>query len=228
MRTGRKSQRGPAFGILALLVLGLTTVLWWVASNSAEGPAGTAASDVAAAQTQSVRDTVSADSLSVAATLTAQPPAVTSTPGPTGIHEDDYVRHSGSLLGVDAVNGWGGVLDGQVVGIWAGSMMSDPQHGVLYLMLNYTYEEAFLTETKHGALRLTAEQNNRLTAIAADGAVYYFDVPARRYVASLAEVVPTATANPTVTPLPPLPIPTPTVFQYPAPTAPTPENTVSP
>jgi hypothetical protein len=106
--------------------------------------------------------------------------------------------------------------------------MGDPQQGVLYLMLNYTYEEAFPTAAKHGALRLTAEQNNRLTAVAADGAIYYFDVPARRYVASLDEVVPTATAYPTVTPpVPPLPIPTPTAFEYPAPD-PTAEGTASP
>lgn len=197
---------------------------------SAEEPTSTVAPDIGASQTQSVRETLSADIMSVAATLTAQPPAATSVPGPTaGIIEDNYVRHSGSLLGVDTLNGWGGVINGLPVGVWAGAVVGDPEQGLLYLMLNYTYEEPFPTENKHGALRITAEQNNRLSIVATDGTIFYFDVPARRYVASLDEIASTATPYPTLTPhAPPSPIPTPTVFQYPAPPTPTLESTVSP
>jgi hypothetical protein len=183
---------------------------------------------MSASLTQSVRDTLSVDIRSVAATLTAQPPASTSIPGPTGIFENNYVRFSGSKLGVEAVNGWGGVVDGKIVGIWAGSVIGDPEQGVLYLMLNYTYEESFVTETKHGALRILAEQNNRLTAVAIDGTAYYFDVPARCFVTSLDEVVPSVTPFGSITPDAPPPIPTPTVNQYPAPLVSTPQGTAGP
>jgi hypothetical protein len=49
-------------------------------------------------------------------------------------------------------------------------------------------------------VHVIAEQNNRLTLQAVDGEIFYFDVPARQFVASLTEVVPTATPLPTLTP----------------------------
>jgi hypothetical protein len=52
----------------------------------------------------------------------------------------------------------------------------------------------------HGGVRVIAEQNNRLILQAIDGEIFYFDVPARRFVNSLSEVVPTATLLPTRTP----------------------------
>jgi hypothetical protein len=48
-----------------------------------------------------------------------------------------------------------------------------------------------------------SEQNHRLTLVSTDGTTYYFDVPARQFVASPDEVVPTATPPPTFTPYPP-------------------------
>jgi hypothetical protein len=65
-------------------------------------------------------------------------------------------------------------------------------------------------------VRVVSEQDNRLTLVTTDGTTYYFDVPARRFVVSLAEAVPSATPPPTYTPIP-LPG---TVIPYPAPTEP--------
>jgi hypothetical protein len=73
-------------------------------------------------------------------------------------------------------------------------------------------------------VRVVSEQNNRLTLVSTDGTTYYFDVPARRFVDSLNEVVPSATPPNTFTPFPTLhviwsstPVP-PTYNPYPAPT----------
>ncbi len=65
------------------------------------------------------------------------------------------------------------------------------------------------------------EFNNRLVLVAEDGTVFYFDIPARRFVPSLTEWVPTPTSTPTNTPLPTHPpYPPPPTRSYPLPTAP--------
>jgi hypothetical protein len=151
-------------------------------------------------------------------------PFPTQVPFPTGTREGEMVKFSAEKMFLDALNGWGGYLDGISVVIYAGSQPEDPEQGAIVILFNLPYRffsEKVLTPTKHGGVRVVAEQNNRLTLLAADGENYYFDVPARRFVASLTEVVPTATPPPTYTP----PVfvtdtPVPTYNPYPLPTEP--------
>jgi len=73
--------------------------------------------------------------------------------------------------------------------------------------------EQFVTSTKHGALQAVSEQNNRLTLIASNGTLFYFDLPTHQFVASLTEVAPSVTPSPSNTPEP-------TGLPYPPPTEP--------
>jgi hypothetical protein len=131
------------------------------------------------------------------------------TPKPTGIVESDvYLQASGRKLGVITQNAWGGLLDGNEVDVWAGASLDDPQQGIVRITVSVFrggISELITTPTKHGGVRVVSEQNNRLTLVSTDGTVYYFDVPARRFVASLTEVVASATLPATGTPLPPPP-----------------------
>ena len=134
----------------------------------------------------------------------------------TGIYEDEPVKHSGKLLGLDAQNGWSGFVDGYYVFLYAGALLSAPEQGVVFMvttMPSHTSFEQFLTSTKDGALRVVSEQNNRLTLTATDGMVFYFDLPTRQFVASLTEVAPSVTPSPLATP-------SPTGLPYPPPTTP--------
>jgi hypothetical protein len=58
----------------------------------------------------------------------------------------------------------------------------------------------YKTPSKVGPVKIVDAQGERLVLLAEDGTTLYFDVPARRFVASLAEVVPTATPAPPATP----------------------------
>jgi hypothetical protein len=177
--------------------------------------------DISVTQTLSVIATLAADKQTLVAILASQAPPATPPPGPTGIVEDNFVKFSGSKLGLDTQNGWSGIDNGNLVSVWVGSLIDDPQQGALHLMLTLPYrsnQEQFLTPEKVGALRIVAEQNNRLTLASANGATYYFDVPARRFVVSLSETVLTATPLPTYTPYaPPATAPIPTGYPYPVP-----------
>jgi hypothetical protein len=111
-------------------------------------------------------------------------------------------KFSAEKLFLDGLNAWGGYLDGFSVAVYAGSLPEDSEQGAIVVVSSQPYrffEEKVLTPTKHGAVRVVAEQNNRLILQAIDGELFYFDVPARRFVDSLTEVVPTATLIPTQT-----------------------------
>jgi hypothetical protein len=142
---------------------------------------------------------------------------------PTGTREDMYVKPSGEKMGLDAQNAWFGLLDGRPVSVHAGALLGDSSQGAIYILGGRGVNGQILTPTKHGGVRVVSEQNNRLTLVSTDGTTYYFDVPARRFVDSLTEVVPSATSLFTWTPLPTLHViwtstPVPTYNPYPAPT----------
>jgi hypothetical protein len=133
-------------------------------------------------------------------------------PPPTGTFMDETVKFSAKIKGLDALNGWFGFVDGNQIVIYAGSLLDDPEQGAIAILIKLLYRnfsEKVLTPTRHGGVRVVAEQNNRLTLQAANGEIFYFDVPARRFVASLTKVVPTATPPPTYTPYAPVPYPYP-------------------
>jgi len=155
-------------------------------------------------------------------------PTAPDTPVPhTGTVEvDQYLIVSGKKANIDAQSGFAGMLGDVPVHIMTGSKGGDPSQGVVHLIVQFRLPlkgvvEHVFTPTKHGAIRIVSEQNNRLTLVSTDGTMYYFDIPARQFVDSLTEVVPTATLLPTVTPFPtppptvPSPTPLPTVNPYP-------------
>jgi hypothetical protein len=126
-------------------------------------------------------------------------------PGPTGIRDDEAEKFAWAPEGLKVVNGFGATVDGNDVGIWAGSLFSDSRQGFIQVLWIYpyrSYQTLILTPAKHGALRITAERNNRLTLSAADGTVLYFDIPGLRFVPSLTAAVSTVTPPPTYTPVP--------------------------
>jgi hypothetical protein len=174
--------------------------------------------------------------------LAYTPPPEVNTPVylPTGIYDDQRVKISASLLFMDAQNAWYGLGDGYSFALYAGALQSDPDQGVLILDMvspeGGGYSQ-YVTSSKHGALRIVSNtQNNRFTLTAADGTVFYFDLPTRQFVASLTEVAPTVTPSPLPSPTP-LPTPSPTLLPYPLPALepthlpyplPTPPDTVVP
>jgi hypothetical protein len=153
---------------------------------------------------------------------------------PTGTSEDMYVLASGEKMGLDVQNAWFGVLDERPVSVYAGALSGVPEQGAIYIFVELPsriVNEQILTPTQHGGVRVVSEQNNRLTLVSTDGTTYYYDVPARRFVDLLTEIVPSATPPFTFTPLPTLPaiwistpVP-PTYNPYPAPTG---QSTTSP
>jgi WD40 repeat protein len=115
----------------------------------------------------------------------------------TGIYDDQPVKVSGSLLFIDAQNAWSGITDGYHVYIFVGALQSDPDQGVVY-MTSPRFEQ-FLTPSKHGAVRVVSEQNDRLTLVALDETIFYFDISTCQFVASLTEVAPSVTPSPVIT-----------------------------
>jgi hypothetical protein len=55
----------------------------------------------------------------------------------------------------------------------------------------------YLTPTKAGPVRIIDAKRDRLVLRSDKGVTFYFDVPGRRFVSSLTEIVPTATVQPT-------------------------------
>jgi hypothetical protein len=155
-------------------------------------------------------------------------PTVYVTPVPPGTAEGVFTIASGNKLGLDTQNGWHGFVDGNKVDIYSGALSDDADQGAIFLFVEIPRSgigELIQTPTKHGAVHVVSEQDNRLTLVSTDGTTYYFDLPARRFVDSLTEVVPSATPPVTETPLPPLPTidfsiltSAPTYNPYPVPT----------
>jgi hypothetical protein len=145
---------------------------------------------------------------------------------PTGTREGERIKPSGEKMGLDAQNAWVGIFNGRPVSVFAGALSEVPEQGAIYIFVELPtggVNELILTPTKHGGVRVISDYNNRLTLVSTDGTTYYFDLPARRFVASLTEIVPSATPPFTFTPLPTLhviwtstPVP-PTYNPYPTP-----------
>jgi hypothetical protein len=122
---------------------------------------------------------------------------------PTGTIESKYAIASGKTLGINAVNGWFGFWDGNEISLYAGASSNDPDQGVIVILMRYAPEGNLPTPTKHGAVHVVSEHNNRLTLVSTDGTTYYFDIPSLSYVSSLTVFAPSITPPPTRTPYPP-------------------------
>jgi hypothetical protein len=160
----------------------------------------------------------------VLATYRAKPtrtPFPTPEPVPTGTREGDRVKFSAQKLGIDAENAWSGMLDGGDVSVYAGTN-GYPDQGALAILIfgSNGFDGYFLTPTRHGAVRVIGEQHNRLILQAKDGTLFYFDLPARRFVATLSEIALTATPAAKYPPpatARPYPYPNPPPYPYPYP-----------
>jgi hypothetical protein len=122
---------------------------------------------------------------------------------PTGTIESGYAMATGHLLGINAVNGWFGFWDGNEVSVYAGASSDDPDQGVIVILMRNALEGSLPTPTKHGAVHVVSEQDNRLKLVSTDGTIYYFDIPSLSYVSSLTVFAPSITPPPTRTPYPP-------------------------
>jgi hypothetical protein len=122
---------------------------------------------------------------------------------PTGTIENGREIATGQLLGINAVNGWYGLWDGNEVNLYAGALSDDPDQGVIVFSINIGHFENYPTPTRHGAVRVVSEQDNRLMLVSTDGTTYYFDIPSLSYVSSLTAFAPSITPPPTSTLFPP-------------------------
>jgi hypothetical protein len=117
---------------------------------------------------------------------------------------------------LDPKNSWYGIVNGLSARVDAGALPEDPSQGAIHLNMDLPERsgimEQILTPGKDGAVLVASELNNRLVLVAEDGTVFYFDLPARSFVNSLTEWVPTPTSTPTNTPAPP-PTPYPPPYQ---------------
>jgi hypothetical protein len=154
--------------------------------------------DLPATTTQNAIATISAAKQQGAATFVVKmttSPIATGIPGPTGISEvNEPTRLLLAREGLTVQNGWGGYINGHAVSVWAGTTTTNPDEGVIEVMWvgpQQTLRQRFTISGQHGWLKISAEQNNRLTLASADKATYYFDVPGLRVASSLAEIVPT-------------------------------------
>jgi hypothetical protein len=162
-------------------------------------------SAVAAAETATAADIFYTQQAISRATHQASSPtsALPATFPPTGTNESPETILVGKQLGFDVLNAWGGILNGKPISVYAGASSTDPNQGEIFILIYDGIAKPFLTPTKHGAVRVVSEHNNRLTLVSTDGTTYYFDIPAMSYVPSLTVFAPSITPPPTRTPVPP-------------------------
>lgn len=107
-------------------------------------------------------------------------------------------------------NQWANYINNHWVAVFAGAYSDNLAQGIVVFVWN---SELYETPLPAGSVHIVAEDNYRLTLLSTDGTIFYFDIPARRFVDSLTEVVPTAT------PITPSPTATATITDTPGPTA---------
>lgn len=151
--------------------------------------------------------------------LTDQP--IQNPPRPTGILETGGGDFPGDLFTI--INSWQNARDNHWSLIYAGAYAQEPEQGIV-IASGVPHDIVFETPMRAGSVRIVDETNFRLTLLAEDGTVFYFDVPGLRFVDSLTEIVPTITpfmsATPTLTHTRgPTDTPLPTCTPGPTPTA---------
>lgn len=110
-------------------------------------------------------------------------------------------------------NMWYEIVSGKNIRVYAGALPDNPgvsSQPASQGMVIVWGEGNYPTPIKVGPVRVVDARGERLILQSENGTTFYFDVPARRFVGSLTEVVPTATSAP-------IPIPTATPTQRPYP-----------
>lgn len=197
---------------LAILALALAYAIQSSATPLAPAtpPAGTAAAPTFPATgypgpTMEATTTATLEpdvSLTLAWLQTSQP--IATVHYPVGIYQEGLAEYS--RLGFNIKNGWRRDINGYPARVAAGALTSDPQQGIILASWDLpgaANAGVYETPNKVGAVQIVAEENYRLTLQAEDGTIFYFDVPAQRFVTSLTEVAPTVTPRPSSTPVPP-------------------------
>lgn len=127
---------------------------------------------------------------------------------PTGIFEAGAeFYHQGYRM----QNAWQNLVNGYWADVVAGAYANDPEQGVIFSSWHFpnaAIGRFYDTPTRAGSVRIIAEQNYRLTLEAADGTIFYWDIPSQSFVASLTDIVATTTPPPTHTPTAGAQIPT--------------------
>jgi len=121
----------------------------------------------------------------------------------TGIFEGQAGEFKPSQAKIQ--NRWQGIVNGDYVIVFAGSLGNDSEQGIVYVQRissdkRSTTWTSYPTPEKLGPVRIVQAETFRLVLDTDGGNTLYFDVPAQRYVSSLTEIVPTITPIPT--PLP--------------------------
>jgi len=127
----------------------------------------------------------------------------------TGIIENPSVPFSS--MDFKITNAWQELVNGNYILIFAGSLANDPNQGVLLLESDIPGDSGgYLTPRKNGTIRIVMVKGLRLVLETPTNDLFYFDVPARRFVNSLDEIAATATPLPAIsaTPTPTLATPT--------------------
>jgi hypothetical protein len=210
------------FGIILVIVMSifLPTAPSSLSSTQGSTQVTTSSNTSSPDETQTVAAIGTLKAIMEATHLATTPTLITPIYLPTGIYDDQSVKISGALLFIDTQNSWSGFIDGYRFTLFAGSQQSDPNQGAFGLVTNLpdgAKIEQFVTPSKHGAIRVVTAQNNRFTLAAADGTMFYFDLPTRQFVASSTEVAPSVTPSPVTTPTQT------SVVPYPMPTEPSTE-----
>jgi hypothetical protein len=155
---------------------------------------------------------VGADKIHKMGIPTLSPPKTVDVPRrPAGIGtivEDSPSGYSSNYL---LENEWREVIGDKLIRVFAGALQGNgivflprPWQGLVIVEVRIPNTDAFVagesgffnTPSKVGSVKIVDAQGERLVLRAEDGTTFYFDVPARRFVSSLTEVVPTATPAP--------------------------------
>jgi hypothetical protein len=125
---------------------------------------------------------------------------VEDSPFPTGIFEGGGATFRPNMAVM--LNRWHGIVNGVPTIVFAGSPTNDPEQGVVFIMRMSGERKSvswssYPTPVRSGPVRILSAEGYRLILSTEAGDILYFDVPGDRFVASLSEVVPTITPQPT-------------------------------
>lgn len=147
-------------------------------------------------------------------------PFVQLTPLPTELPIPKTPTGNGSIYNVSLeddpmgkqlahVNHWGGRIDGQAIGVFAGHVVGNPAQGILVIRTHVEGDtehtsryDYYLSPPETGALRITDETGGLMILQAANnGTLLYFDLRSRQWVPSPSPS-PSPSPLPSVSPLP--------------------------
>jgi len=195
-----------SIALAALIVLKYSAVITPIDLSPGSRGEGSNPESAVSTSAQNTVPTFTPDLVLLATSIAIQthPPALATTERPVGILDD--VDTGLFAMGYALENSWQRQINGYWALVEAGSLKSDPDQGIVFAtwdIPNTASGGLYRTPRRAGAVRIIAEADNRLTLQAADGTLFYFDVPGQAFVASLHEIIPTVTPGPTFTVSPP-------------------------